>query len=147
MPFAENKIRPLVVALVCKDNKVLAIKGIDYSKKEVFYRLPGGGIEFGETASEALKREFTEEFGVAINIGHRLNVIENIFCYEGKRGHEIVFIYEAFLPDTEIQADDGLYFTEEGQASPKAEWVDLSSDIIIYPEEVKQIQSELISIK
>ena len=32
------------------------------------YRPPGGGVEFGETAAEAVQREFTEELGFAIEI-------------------------------------------------------------------------------
>ena len=54
----QKSIRPLSVAVIRKGRSFLAIPGYDTKKKKHFYRLPGGGIEFGERADEALKREF-----------------------------------------------------------------------------------------
>ena len=55
MPFTEKYIRPLAVAVIRYQGKILAVRGVDHVKNEVFFRLPGGGIEFGETAEAALK--------------------------------------------------------------------------------------------
>ncbi|MEJ7705366.1 MAG: NUDIX domain-containing protein [Geodermatophilaceae bacterium] len=55
----------------------------------------GGGIEFGETAEEALRREFTEELGVALGVVRLLGVLENRFELAGVPGHEIVFVFTA----------------------------------------------------
>ena len=55
-----KEIRPIVLGLVRKDNKILVSKGYDESKEQEFYRCLGGGIEFLEKSEGALKREFKE---------------------------------------------------------------------------------------
>ncbi|MFA6258884.1 MAG: NUDIX domain-containing protein [Candidatus Paceibacterota bacterium] len=46
-----------------------------YISKHNFYKLPGGGIEKGESIEEALKREIKEEVGCDITIEEPLGVI------------------------------------------------------------------------
>lgn len=139
MPFTANQIRPLAVAVVRYEGKVLAVRGIDHVKNEEFFRLPGGGIEFGETAEQTLQREFAEEFGVEIKVGRRLGVAENIFCYEGKNGHEIIFVFEAFLADEKLYSPTGLPFIESGMEDPAARWVALMPETRVYPEVVRHL--------
>ena len=128
MPFTEKYIRPLAVAVIRYQGKILAVRGVDHVKNEVFFRLPGGGIEFGETAEAALKREFAEEFGVEVKIGRRLDVTE------------IVFVFEAFLPDEKSCFPEGLPFAEPGMEGKFAEWITVAPDVLVYPEAVRQIR-------
>ena len=140
MPFTEKYIRPLAVAVIRYQGKILAVRGVDHVKNEVFFRLPGGGIEFGETAEAALKREFAEEFGVEVKIGRRLDVTENVFSYEGRAGHEIVFVFEAYLPYEKSCFPEGLPFAEPGMEGKFAEWITVAPDVLVYPEAVRQIR-------
>lgn len=55
------------------------LEGTDSVTGETFHRLIGGGIEFGETAEAALRREFAEELGVTLGSVELLEVVENIF--------------------------------------------------------------------
>ena len=43
---------------------------------DTFWCPPGGGIQFGESTHEALKREFEEETGLSVDIGNLLFVNE-----------------------------------------------------------------------
>ena len=133
MPFSSTRIRPLVVAVIRRKNNVLAVKGYDKSKNQCFYRLLGGGIEFGETAEDALRREFREELGVEITNLRRLEVVENIFIYENQAGHEIVFVYEAEFADKNLYEQEKLFFCEEERAVPYAEWIN-TQEKNIYPQ-------------
>lgn len=79
-----KEIRPIVLGIVKKENKVLVSKGYDKIKNETFYRSIGGGIEFLENSKDALKREFKEELNIEISVGKFLGISENIFTYNGK---------------------------------------------------------------
>ena len=129
----DGKIRPLAVALITKGNKILANKGYDPTKQEVFYRLPGGGIEFGEKAEDTLKRELKEENGIDIIVGKQLGVLENIFEFDGKKGHEIAFVFEAKLPD-ECKEKDKIPIIEKQKAREFSEFVEIMPQNKIYPE-------------
>ncbi|MDD3285088.1 MAG: NUDIX domain-containing protein [Patescibacteria group bacterium] len=93
MPIDNKHIRPLALALIEHQGKFLACAGTDLVKKRKHYRLIGGGIDFGESASAALRREIREELGLAILKPDLLAVIENIFTFNGLPGHEIIFLY------------------------------------------------------
>lgn len=60
---------------------------------ESFFRLPGGTIEFGETAVEAIKRELIEEFELYLDVGEMACINENIIRYDGKKRHDCTLIH------------------------------------------------------
>lgn len=54
--------RPSVRAVIIRNGKI----GMVHSLKYHYYKFPGGGIEAGETRSEALVRETLEESGLRV---------------------------------------------------------------------------------
>jgi len=55
--------------------------------------LPGGHIEFGESACEALAREIEEELGRPATIGRFLGGVEHTFVQKGKRHCEVNLVF------------------------------------------------------
>lgn len=96
---ARVPIRPTALAVVRRGSDLLVTEAIDDVKEETFYRLLGGGIEFGEPAEQAVRREFREELDAELTGLSLLGVVENIFDYRGQPGHEIVFVFEGALAD------------------------------------------------
>lgn len=45
---------------------------------ERYWLLPGGGVKFGETLSEALRREFLEELDLRVGVDQLLAIVESI---------------------------------------------------------------------
>ena len=127
-----GKIRAVAIAVIKRKNEVLAVACHDPVKNEKFYRLPGGGIEFGETAAEALQREFKEEIGVEISVGKKLGVYENIFTFGNQKGHEVMILHAATLPSEYMQKDK-IPMLEEEFAGRCYEFVEITADKRIYP--------------
>jgi 8-oxo-dGTP diphosphatase len=57
--------RIAIDALIIRDNKILLVKRAVEPFKD-FWALPGGGIDFDETAEEALQHEVLEETGLKL---------------------------------------------------------------------------------
>ncbi len=109
-----NKVRPIAIAIIRRNNEILVAKGRDSIKNETFYRPLGGEIEFGETSHECIIRELMEEIRADVIDMKLLTVLENIFVYEGKPGHEIVVVYEVQLADSSFYKMDKIPFNEIG---------------------------------
>jgi ADP-ribose pyrophosphatase YjhB (NUDIX family) len=92
-------IRPVVICLFRKGDRILVSESYDSSEGYYFCRPLGGGIEFGEHSRDALLREIREELDAEVERLELVGVLENIFVCEGARGHEIVFVYDAEFKD------------------------------------------------
>ena len=56
--------------------------------------LPGGHVEFGEPAAEAVVRELAEELGMKVTAGRFHGAIESSFVQAGERHHELTLFFE-----------------------------------------------------
>lgn len=71
-----------VSGILVRDNTVLLIA--HKKKGEIYWLLPGGEIEYGESLSQALKREFREELGIVIDVNEVAVICDSIEPH-GKR--------------------------------------------------------------
>ena len=90
----ERCIEVLVRGVYVKDGRLLYCR----SRNGVVRYLPGGHVEFGEPAREALIRELNEELGVEIRVGRFLGVVEHAFDQKGTFHSEINLVFQMMVP-------------------------------------------------
>ncbi|MBA3958547.1 MAG: NUDIX domain-containing protein [Parachlamydiaceae bacterium] len=66
-----------VYGVAIRDGKILLITKKPQGCYPSMLDLPGGGIEFGETAEDTLRREFSEEVGMTFQKMHLLDNLSN----------------------------------------------------------------------
>lgn len=135
--MVEGQIRVKVECLFVDNGRVLAGKGRDRVKGNDFYRVLGGTLNFGEITKDGVRREIREELNCEIENLKLVDVIENIFTYEDKSGHEIVFLYKGELANRDLYNQNPIHITEDGYEFD-AEWIPISDvlekKVILYPE-------------
>lgn len=62
--------------LVTDDDRILLVR--HEKKGESYWLLPGGGMEFGETLEQAVRREALEETGLEVDVGDLVLVWETL---------------------------------------------------------------------
>lgn len=73
-----HKIRIRVCGLLLEDNCLLLAQLHSPVINKLIWTPPGGGLEFGETMDECLKREFAEETGLKVDVNRLVHINEMI---------------------------------------------------------------------
>lgn len=71
-----NHLRVRVCGVYIHENKILLVKHHALQEEGFFWAPPGGGLQFGETIEDALKREFVEETGLYVEVHELITVTE-----------------------------------------------------------------------
>lgn len=67
-----NRLRIRVCGLLVEEGKILLLKHEGLGEEGYLWAPPGGGMEYGSSAEENLKREFREETGLDIDVNQYL---------------------------------------------------------------------------
>lgn len=133
----KNKVRPLAICVFRYNDHILVAEGYDPVKGQTFYRPLGGGIEFGETGAETVRRELREEIGAEVGELKYLGTLENIFIFNGVPGHEIVMVYDGVLSESGLYEQAVIVGEEANGEAIRAVWKSLrefeSGESILYP--------------
>lgn len=121
-----------------KDDKILVHVVENESDGMIWYIPPGGGLEFGESSIEALKREIDEELGWQIRDVCLIGSFESYHVINGMKEHEISFMYSA-TPMQHSDLDFIRQEVEEDNGNKKTfEWVEINtlkkSQSVLYPD-------------
>jgi ADP-ribose pyrophosphatase YjhB (NUDIX family) len=135
MSHIPGQITVKAMCVFMYEGRLLAGTARDRTTGEEFYRLLGGGVEFGESSEVAIRREMREELDTEIENLQFIKVVENIFVYEGRQGHEVTFVFTGTLGRKE------LYELERSpilDVAHEAVWVSLedlkAGKVQVYPE-------------
>jgi len=109
-----NVTRACAFVFLRAEDRVL-VSEMHHPVEGVFFRPPGGGIEFQETSTEAARREIREELGTEIHDLRFLGMREEIFSMAGEPYHEIAFVYESWIANEALAALDGVAIVEEDE--------------------------------
>ena len=117
-----NKLRVRVCGICIKENSILMVNHSSLSESDHFWAPPGGGMEYGQTAEENLKREFMEETGLEIEVEKFLFVYEylkpplhavELFFKVKEVGGKLITGYDPEMKKTEQIISDVQYISIE----------------------------------
>ncbi|MEP3389441.1 MAG: NUDIX hydrolase [Reichenbachiella sp.] len=101
-----NQIRTRVMGLLIQDSKVLLLNHSGLNKENELWLPPGGGVVFGEQASEALIREFQEEVNISVKVCDFLGA--NEFISGELHAIELFFVVEQIGGKLQLGSDPEL---------------------------------------
>lgn len=108
-------VRIRVAGILISDDGVLLIA--HKKNNDVYWLLPGGGVDYGESLSEALEREFLEELNIDITVNDLALISDSIDPSGGRHVVNICFLCEynggEYILGTEGRLHDFSFFRRD----------------------------------
>ena len=98
-----NRLRLRVNGIILRDDKILLLKHDYIGKTGELWAPPGGGLQYGESVDEALKRELKEEINIELKSYSFLFI--NEFLKPPLHAIELFFKIEAFEGEIKLGYD------------------------------------------
>lgn len=89
--FRKEHIVTSVVAVIVDDHERVLLTKRSIPPFQGMWVMPGGKIELGEPIAIALQREVEEEVGLAVEVGHLIDVFEHVTPGEDNCHYIILF--------------------------------------------------------
>jgi ADP-ribose pyrophosphatase YjhB (NUDIX family) len=121
----DNTIRGKAIGIAQYEERLLVCEVLDDEGTVKGWSPLGGGIEFGELAEVALRREIQEELGCTLQINAGPTIFENIFEHHGVKGHEIVFAFQVTFDNGAIYTKERFQIFEHNGATHWVQWVEV----------------------
>lgn len=126
-----NHLRSRVNGILIEDEKLLMIKHLMGNGK-IIWSVPGGGMHFGQSAIKNLKREFSEETGLDIEVKDYLFVHE--YLAAPLHAMEHFFLVEKIGGNLTLGTDPELY--PDSQIIEEIKWMT--------PDEIRSLPREAL---
>ena len=117
----EGKFNCRVCAIMISDGRILAM----HDERSPYYYLPGGRVEFGETAEHAVIREVEEELNVTPKVVRPLWMNQAFFTEDvtGVRYHELCVYFLTDASETGLLEKGDRFTLHEGRHIHDFEWL------------------------
>ncbi|HEX9957343.1 MAG TPA: NUDIX hydrolase [Fibrella sp.] len=106
-----RRLRVRVCGLYRENDRLLMVKHRGVGTSDTFWSPPGGGIEYGETAGTALRREIREETGLIVDPGRLVCI--NEFVKPPLHAIELFFEVQRVGGQLVVGADPEMNDTEQ----------------------------------
>lgn len=124
-----------VAAIIENEGKVLLVDHIERSTHE--FAFPGGHVQFGEEAKDALIREIKEELGLDIEVLNLRWVEENFWKWHETPTHQIALYFDANILNYKGNQDtlQGFEIYDNKKTALVFRWVDKKTlaTLNVYP--------------
>lgn len=136
--LGNEKFNYRVCAMMISNDKILAMR----DEGSPYYYLPGGRVEIGETAEEAVIREIEEELGISPKIIRPLWLNQSFFTWniDNQRYHELCIYFLMDISHTDLLSKGNGFKTTEGHLTHTFEWLEFDrlKDEHFYPSFLKK---------
>ena len=134
----EGRFNYRVCAIMIHENKLLVMK----DSHSDYYFIPGGRVQFNETAEKAILRELNEELNIDASIVRPLYFSQNFFNEDVIKTdfHEIGIYFLIDISNTDILSRGERFYGCESEKHQCFEWLDFDEvkNAYLYPEFIKE---------